>query len=99
MPASKIVAKTFEALLERDSNNLGWTIIRVPVDVPKVWGTRGRLRVSGEINGFRFRTSLFPTGRCSHTLLVNKEMQKGGNTQLSMKARFRLQPDTAPREI
>ena len=99
MPAPKIVAKTFEALLERDSSNLGWTIIRVPLDVPKIWGTRGRLRVSGEINGFPFRTSLFPTGQGSHTLLVNKEMQKGGNTRLGMKARFRLQPDTKPREI
>src|SRR5262249_14390183 len=74
-------------------------IIRVPLDVPKIWGSRGRLRVSGEINGFPFRTSLFPTGQGTHTLLVNKEMQKGGNTRLGMRARFRLQPDTKPREI
>src|SRR5215471_14124720 len=99
MSASKPVVKTFEAMLERGSNNLGWTIIRVPLDVGKVWGSRGHLRVSGEINGFPFRSALFPTRHGYHMLLVNKKMQKGANARLGMNARFRLQPDTAPREI
>jgi uncharacterized protein YdeI (YjbR/CyaY-like superfamily) len=99
MPAPKSVVKTFAAMLERGSNNLGWTIIRVPLDVAKVWGTRGHLKVSGEINGFPFRTTLFPTRQGYHMLLVNKKMQKAGGARLGMKARFRLQPDAAPREV
>jgi uncharacterized protein YdeI (YjbR/CyaY-like superfamily) len=99
MPESRTAVKTFEATLERGNNNLGWTIIRVPLDVAKIWGVRGQLRVSGEINGFPFRTSLFPTGKGYHTLLINKKMQKGGNTRLGMKARFRLAPDLGPREV
>ena len=97
--SSKPVAKTFHAVLERSGNALGWTIIRVPLDVAKVWGTRGQLRVKGEINGFAFRTSLFPTGTGRHTLLVNKQMQHGAGARPGMKARFRLQPDTTPRVL
>src|SRR5262249_57633171 len=99
MPSPKPVVKTFQALLEKSANNLGWTIIRVPLDVAKVWGVRGQLKVKGEINGFPFRTSLFPSGKGYHTLLVNKKMQRGGNARLGMTARFRLEPDTAPREV
>ena len=78
-------------------SNLGWVIARIPLDVPKIWGTRGRLKVKGEINGFAFRTSLFPTGRGYHFLLVNKKMQVGANATAGSVAQFRIEPDTAKR--
>jgi Domain of unknown function (DUF1905)/Bacteriocin-protection, YdeI or OmpD-Associated len=93
----KPTAKTFRATLERIQSRLGWTIIRIPFDVGKVWATRNRLRVRGEINGFAFRTSLFPTRGSGHILLVNKTMQKGGDVRLGMSAQFRLEPDLAER--
>ena len=52
------VSKRFKGTLERMPGRLGWTIVRVPFDVAKLWGSRGALRVRGEINGFDFRTSL-----------------------------------------
>ena len=78
-------------------SNLGWVIVRIPLDVPKVWGTRGMLKVKGEINGFAFRTSLFPTGKGYHYLLVNKRMHAGAGARPGMVARFHLQPDTEKR--
>src|SRR5215469_10533691 len=99
MATLKAIAKTFTALLERSGEGLNWTIVRVPVDVAKVWGARGQLRVKGEINGFAFRTSLFPTGKGSHILMVNKKMQRGGSTTSGLTARFRLQPDIEPRVV
>lgn len=95
---AKAPAKSFKATLERMQSNLGWVIIRIPFDVAKVWGVRGGLRVKGEINGFAFRTSLFPTGRGSHYMLVNKRMQAGGGAGPGMAAEFRLEPDTAERK-
>jgi len=98
MPTSpKPVAKTFQAALERSGDGLNWTIVRLPLDVAKVWGVRGRLRVKGEINGFAFRTSLFPTGKGTHLLVVNRQMQAGAKAVAGMKARFRLEPDTEKR--
>jgi uncharacterized protein YdeI (YjbR/CyaY-like superfamily) len=92
-------ARSFRAGLEPDNTRLNWTIVRIPFDVAKVWGARGRLRVKGEINGFTFRTALFPDGRSGHYLLVNKQMQKGGHVSAGASAQFKLEPDTARREI
>jgi hypothetical protein len=93
----KPIPKKFRATLERIQSRLGWTIIRIPFDVGKVWGTRGQLRVKGEINGFAFRTSLFPARGGGHILLVNKSMQRGGDVHQGMSAQFRLEPDLEER--
>jgi uncharacterized protein YdeI (YjbR/CyaY-like superfamily) len=94
----KSVAKSFKATLERMQSNLGWVIIRIPFDVSKIWGARGQLRVKGQINGFAFRTSLFPTGRGHHYLLVNKRMQAGADARAGSTADFRLEPDLEVRK-
>jgi uncharacterized protein YdeI (YjbR/CyaY-like superfamily) len=94
----KSVAKSFKATLERMQSNLGWVIIRIPFDVSKIWGVRGQFRVKGQINGFAFRTSLFPTGRGYHYLLVNKRMQAGADARAGSTADFRLEPDLKVRK-
>ena len=93
----KPILRTFRAALEPIRSRLAWTIIRIPFDVGKVWGTRRHLRVKGEINGFAFRTSLFPIRGGGHILLVNKRMQKGGDVRQGMSAQFRLEPDLQER--
>jgi len=98
-PQSRQVSKSFEATLERLRSNLGWVVIRVPFNVQKIWGTRGLFRVKGEINGFAFRTSLFPTRKGEHFLLVNKKMQAGARASEGSTAEFLLEPDTEERVI
>lgn len=110
-PKSKVSAKSFKAALEHMEGNLGWVIIRIPFDVEKVWGARGRLRVRGEINGFAFRTTLFPShypsirallpsSRGFHMLLVTKRMQAGSVARAGDTAQFRLEPDLeAPKAV
>jgi uncharacterized protein YdeI (YjbR/CyaY-like superfamily) len=95
----KQVRKSFEATLERLRSNLGWVVIRIPFNVQKTWGTRGMFRVKGEINGFAFRTSLFPTRKGEHFLLVNKKMQVGAHASEGTHAEFLLEPDTAERVV
>src|SRR5215472_12936148 len=80
-------------------SNLGWVSARIPFDVAEAWGKRGQIRVKGEINGFVFRTSLFPTGEGTHYVLVNKAMQKGGRTTPGDTAKFRLEPDFEERPV
>ncbi len=92
--------KTFSATLERwSANNLGWTIIWIPFDVAKAWGSRGHLRVKGDINGFEFRTALLPTRAGRHFMIINKQMQKGGKVRPGIAARFRLEADAAQRPV
>jgi uncharacterized protein YdeI (YjbR/CyaY-like superfamily) len=80
-------------------SNLGWVIAWIPFNVHKIWGSRGRLKVRGEINGYAFRTSLFPTRKGEHFLLVNKKMQEGGGTTEGSTAEFWLEPDMEERVV
>ena len=99
MSPARPAAKTFEAILEPSHDRLRWVIARIPFEPGKVWGKGRRFRVKGEINGFAFRTSLFPTGSGGFFMIVNKGMQAGGRVSAGMKARFRLEPDLEKREI
>lgn len=88
-------AKTLRATLVSGGNNLGWTIARIPLDLKKAWpGWAGR-RVLGAINGFAFRTSLFPSPQ-GYTLLVNNKMQAGAKARRGDTVTLRLQPDRSP---
>jgi len=93
------VAQRFEARLERMRSRLAWVIIYVPFDAAKVWGTRSQIKVKGEINGFAFRTSLFPTREGRHILLVNKKMQEGARAAEGSVARFQIELDREERTV
>lgn len=98
-PKRKPVKKEFKATLERLRSNLSWIIVWVPFDVQKVWGSRGRLKIRGDINGFAFRTSLFPTRKGKHFILVNKKMQAGAGAIEGSTAEFQIEPDTEERIV
>jgi uncharacterized protein YdeI (YjbR/CyaY-like superfamily) len=94
------VRKSFTAVLEPDGTALKWTVVRVPFDVAKAWPVRKGRRVRGEIEGFEFRTTLFPDPRGGgHVLLVNKKMQACAGVRQGEKARIWLEPDLEEREI
>ena len=89
----------FEARLERLRSRLSWVVTYVPFDAASVWGLRGQIKVKGTINGFAFRTSLFPTQEGRHFLLINKRMQKGGRAFEGNTARFQMELDVEERIV
>jgi len=95
---SSMATKRFKAVLEKLGDGLGWTIARVPFEPSEVWKGMVRLRVRGTVNGFEFRTSLFPVTGGGYFLLVNKAMQRGGDVGLGELAEFTLEPDMEARE-
>jgi uncharacterized protein YdeI (YjbR/CyaY-like superfamily) len=95
MPA----AKRFDARLERLRSRLNWIIVRIPFDAVQAWGLRGQIKVKGEINGFAFRTSLFPTREGWHFLLINKRMQKGARAIEGSVACFQMELDSEERTV
>lgn len=94
-----LAAKCFEARLERMRSRLNRVIAYMPFDAAKAWGVRGQIKVKGEINGFAFRTSLFPTREGRHILLVNKRMQKGARAAEGSVARFQMELDREERTV
>ena len=96
---SNPTVRRFQATLERMPSRLNWTIIRVPFDAAKVYGMRGQIKVKGEINGFPFRTCLFPAVTGGHILLVNKKMQKAARVKAGAAAHFQIELDTEKRML
>jgi uncharacterized protein YdeI (YjbR/CyaY-like superfamily) len=94
VPMSAQAKKSFRAVLEPDGTRLRWVIARIPFDVTKTWPVRRGLRVRGEIEGFAFRSSLFPDPRGGgHILLVNKKMQAAAKAAVGVPVRIGLEPD------
>ncbi len=71
----------------------------LPFDVYEAFGTRARMPVKGMINGFAFRSSIFPMGGGKFYLVVNKQMREGAKVKAGDTAEFLLEKDDTPREI
>ena len=96
MPAE---AKKFKVRLESVGPRGAWVYIRIPFNVEEAFGSRARVSVRGTINGFAFRSSVFPDGRGSHTMMVNKTMQAGAEAKPDEFVRLVMVPDRAPRTV
>jgi len=71
----------------------------LPIDVFEVFGTRSRLAVKGAINGFPFRSSIFPMGRGEFYMVVNREMREGAKVRAGDTVEFVMEKDDHPRTI
>jgi hypothetical protein len=92
-------SKIFRGTLERlHRNGVTLVVVPLPFSVEKRWNTRGRLRVNVEVNGFQYRTAVFPR-LGQHFLLVNKKAQKAARLAPGSTAAFTLTPDFSPRVI
>jgi hypothetical protein len=94
---TKTTTKRFRVLLDKHENSEA-TGIQIPFDVPKVFGSRARVPVCGTINGFPFRSSVFPMGGC-HFMPVNKEIRTGAQAKAGDRVTIIMQRDEAPRVI
>jgi hypothetical protein len=90
--------KRFRVLLEKDENSEA-TGICVPFDVPKVFGTRARVPVRGTINGFPYRSSIFPMGEGRHYMVVNKNVRAGAKAKGGEIVSIVMERDDEPRII
>ncbi len=92
-------AKRFRAVLEPAGNSLGWVVARVPFDIDKAWKKLIRLRVTVEVCGEVFRTSLFAdSAHGGYFILVNKKMQQVAGAKVGAKIDLTVAPDLEERE-
>jgi uncharacterized protein YdeI (YjbR/CyaY-like superfamily) len=92
-------AKRFRAVLEPLGDGLGWVVAWLPFDVAATWKKMVRLRVTVEVGGEVFRTSLFVgVRRKGHFVLVNKKMQRAAGAGVGAMVGFVIAPDMEARE-
>ena len=66
--------KKFKVVLQKMG---AWTVVIRPIDVKKVFGRAGTVRVKGTIDGFPFdNTSLMPMGTGKHCMPVKTVIRK-----------------------
>jgi hypothetical protein len=94
---AKSPVKRFRVLLESEEGSevCGFG---VPFDVLKTFGTRARVPVRGTVNGFPFRSSLFPMGG-RHMMVVNRHLRAGAGVKGGDTASVIMERDTEPRVI
>src|ERR1700760_3181130 len=82
----------FKAKLWSPMEGKGWTFITMPKSASAQLPVRGRVAVAGTINGFAFRSSAFPDGKGSHTIMINGSMRKGAEAAVGDTASFVIEP-------
>src|SRR5208337_3240770 len=89
----------FRAELQPLGDGLGWVVAWLPFDAAKAWKKMVRQRVTVEVGGEVFRTSLFVSARrAGQFLLVNKKMQRAADAGVGTMVEFAIAPDMDPRE-
>ena len=92
-------AKRFKAVLEPLGDGLGWVVAWLPFDAAKAWKKMVRQRVTVEVEGGVFRTSLFAgSRRAGQFVLVNKKMQRAADAGVGTMVEFAIAPDLQERE-
>jgi hypothetical protein len=67
--------REFEAQLSKGDNPGAWTCV-VMDDVPALFGTRGLVKIRGEIDGAPFEGALMAQGDGTHRLPVRASLRK-----------------------
>ena len=77
----------------------GGAIFTLPFKESAKFDTRGIVPVVGTLNGYPFRSSIFPTGDGTHYMAVNKQVREGAGIKVGDRVKVSLERDTAPRTV
>jgi len=76
-----------------------WSCIRMPFNVMQEFGSKARVAVRGTVNGFAFRSSIFPDGSGSHFMMLNKAIREGAKVAAGDTVAVAMEPDAKARTI
>ncbi len=77
----------------------GGAMISLPRRESVKFGVRGRVPVRGTLNGYPFRSSIFPTGDGGHYMAVNREVREGAQVKAGDRVQVIMETDAEPRTV
>ncbi len=90
----------FKVKLEKVPSATRVAYFNVPFNVKEVFGTGARVPVRGTMNGFAYRSSIFPMGKGGcHMMVVNREMRNGTGAEVGDTVEVVMERDPAPRTV
>ena len=82
-----------------ESVGRGGVFFTLPRKASVKLGVRGRVPVTGTLNGYAFRSSIFPTGYGAHYMAVNRGVREGAGVEVGDRVRVIMEVDTQPRTV
>src|ERR1043165_9781299 len=82
-----------------ESVGRGGVFFTLPRKESVKFGVRGRVPVTGTLNGYAFRSSIFPTGYGAHYMAVNRWVREGAGVEVGDRVRVIMEVDTQPRTV
>ncbi len=89
----------FAAELERFEGKGAWYYILYPNSVDEEFGTKGRLRVLGTMNGFEVDRALIPQGDGTHVFILGGELRKKLGVRLGDRIEMEFHVNPNPNHI
>lgn len=99
MPGKKKDIYSFSGIVERFPDGFRYFYVQVPFSVEEQFGVRGRIRMTGTVNGIDIDRGLMPDGNGGHFIILGGDLRKKAGLKLSGVAHFQLSLHETPDEI
>ena len=91
--------QSFNSTLHFTTIGVPMTVVYVPFDVEKTFGSKGKVDIKGTIDGFSIQRTLMPAGNGEHFLIINVAMRKAINKADGDAVFIEIEPDETYKKV
>ena len=90
---------SFRTILKRPNGIGTWHYVDTPIQAKKEFDTKGKVRVSGKINGLPFYGTLIPRGNGEHYIVLDKSIRNRVKIKIGDELKMEIWKDSSKREV